>query len=61
MTALRGVRSSWDMLARNSDLWRLAVRSRPWGAYPNRVHYHYKAVSTWRWFARSSQGLADGY
>ena len=25
MMALRGVRSSWDMLARNSDLWRLAI------------------------------------
>ena len=27
MTALSGVRSSWDMLARNSDLWRLATAS----------------------------------
>ena len=25
MIALSGVRSSWDMLARNSDLWRLAA------------------------------------
>src|SRR5262245_35421744 len=25
MMAFRGVRSSWDMLARNSDLWRLAA------------------------------------
>ena len=27
MTAFSGVRSSWDMLARNSDLWRLAASS----------------------------------
>ena len=27
ITALSGVRSSWDMLARNSDLWRLAISS----------------------------------
>ena len=27
MTALSGVRSSWDMLARNSDLCRLATSS----------------------------------
>ena len=27
MIALSGVRSSWDMLARNSDLWRLATSS----------------------------------
>ena len=27
MIALSGVRSSWDMLARNSDLWREAVAS----------------------------------
>ena len=27
MMALSGVRSSWDMLARNSDLWRLATSS----------------------------------
>ena len=27
MTALSGVLSSWDMLARNSDLWRLAISS----------------------------------
>ena len=27
MTAFSGVRSSWDMLARNSDLWRLATSS----------------------------------
>src|SRR6516165_3125010 len=26
--AFSGVRSSWDMLARNSDLWRLAASSR---------------------------------
>ena len=25
--ALSGVRSSWDILARNSDLWRLAASS----------------------------------
>ena len=27
MIAFSGVRSSWDMLARNSDLWRLAASS----------------------------------
>ena len=27
ITAFSGVRSSWDMLARNSDLWRLATSS----------------------------------
>ena len=27
MMAFSGVRSSWDMLARNSDLWRLAASS----------------------------------
>src|SRR5215470_10291863 len=27
MMALSGVRSSWDMFARNSDLWRLAASS----------------------------------
>ena len=27
MMAFSGVRSSWDMFARNSDLWRLATSS----------------------------------
>ena len=56
MIALSGVRSSWDMLARNSDLWRLATSSsRPLSSTSRKSRAF--SIATFDWFAMALSRL----
>ena len=56
--AFSGVRSSWDMLARNSDLWRLAASScRPLSSISRKSRAFWMARADW--VAKVSKELDD--
>ena len=59
--AFSGVRSSWDMLARNSDLWRLAASScRLLSAISRNRRAFWMAKADWVAKVRSSSTTSGG-
>ena len=61
MIAFSGVRSSWDMLARNSDLWRLAASScRLLSSISRKSRAFWMASADWVAKVRSSSIVSGG-
>src|SRR3972149_4377324 len=61
MMALSGVRSSWDMFARNSDLCRFATSScRPWSSSARKRRAFWMASADWVANVWSSSTTSDG-